>query len=133
MCIAITQKYNFCMMLFLQGTEVVEGIMLNLPRVCDLQVDSKAFAKMHNLRMLQLNYAHLKGNFHCPSKRLRYLEWFGFPQESVPPNLYMENLVALYMPYSSLTELWKGTKVGNFFFFFSSFWSGSIEFLGVLI
>jgi hypothetical protein len=90
--------------------------MLNLPGVYDLQVDAKAFARMHQLRVLQLNYACLKGNFQCPSKRLRYLEWFGFPHESIPPDLYMENLVAIYMPHSSLTELWKGAKVRKYLF-----------------
>ena len=85
--------------------------MLYLPEVHDLQVESKAFAKMHQLRVLQLNYARLKGNFQCSSKRLRYLEWYGFPMESIPPYFYMENLVAIYMPYSSLIELWTGTKV----------------------
>ena len=87
--------------------------MPNLPGVYGLQVDSKAFARMHQLRVLQLNYACLKGNFQCPSKRLRYLEWFGFPLKSIPPDLYMEKLVVIYMPHSSLTELWKGAKVAN--------------------
>ncbi len=87
--------------------------MLNLPGVYDLQVDSKAFARMHRLRVLQLNYVQLKGNFQCPSKRLRYLEWYGFPQKSIPSDLHMENLVAIYMPYSSLIELWTGNKVCN--------------------
>ena len=92
-----------------QGTKVVEGIMTNLSG--DLPVDAKAFAKMHRLRVLKLNYAHLKGNFQCPSKRLRYLEWYGFPMKSIPAVLYMENLIALYMPHSSLKELWTGPKV----------------------
>ena len=92
-----------------QGTKVVEGIMTNLSG--DLPVDAKAFAKMHPLRVLKLNYAHLKGNFQCPSKRLRYLEWYGFLMESIPADLYMENLIALYMPHSSLIELWTGPKV----------------------
>ena len=94
-----------------QGTKVVEGIMPNLSGVHDLEVDTKAFAKMHRLRVLKLNYARLKGNFQCPSKRLRYLEWYGFPMESIPADLYMENLIALYMPHSSLKELWTGPKV----------------------
>ena len=101
--------------------------MLNLPGVYDLQVDSKAFARMHQLRVLQLNYACLKGNFQCLSKRLRYLEWYGFPLKTIPSDLHMENLVAIYMPYSSLIELWKGAKVAKYLF--SSFWFGSIEFL----
>lgn len=85
--------------------------MLNCPGVHDLQVDAKAFSEMHQLRVLQLNNARLKGNFQCPSKKLRYLEWYRFPMESIPADLYLENLVALYMPHSSLIELWTGTKV----------------------
>ena len=99
-----------------QGVEEVEGIMADLSGY-DLEVDAKAFAKMHRLRVLQLNYARLKGNFQCPSKSLRYLEWSGFPMESIPADLYMENLVALYMPYSGLIELWKGTKVCKYYNF----------------
>ncbi|XP_065634517.1 disease resistance protein RPV1 isoform X4 [Quercus suber] len=95
-----------------KGGEEVEGIMIGLSGVHDnLEVDAKAFANMHQLRVLQLNYARLKGNFQCPSKRLRYLEWYGFPMKSIPADIYMENLVALYMPYSSLRELWTGNKI----------------------
>uniref|UniRef100_A0A2N9II20 ADP-ribosyl cyclase/cyclic ADP-ribose hydrolase n=1 Tax=Fagus sylvatica TaxID=28930 RepID=A0A2N9II20_FAGSY len=94
-----------------QGTKKVEGIMLNLLGVHNFRVDSRALAKMDRLKVLQLNFARLKGNFHCPSKMLRYLEWYGFPMESIPADLYMENLVAIYMPYSSLIELWMGTKI----------------------
>ncbi|XP_075672170.1 disease resistance protein RPV1-like isoform X1 [Castanea sativa] len=95
-----------------KGGEEVEGIMIDLSGVHDnLEVDAKAFANMHQLRVLQLNYARLKGNFQCPSKRLRYLEWYGFPMKSIPADIYMENLVALYMPYSSLRELWTGNKI----------------------
>ena len=85
--------------------------MLNLSEDQNLQVESGAFVNMQQLRVLQLNYAQLRGNFQCLSKRLRYLEWYGFPLESIPPDLHMENLVAIYMPYSKLIELWKGTKV----------------------
>ena len=84
--------------------------MADWPRY-DLEVDAKSFANMHRLRVLQLNYARLKGNFQCPSKRLRYLEWYRFPMSSIPADLNMENLVALNMPYSRLTKLWTGTKV----------------------
>ncbi|KAL4618338.1 hypothetical protein ACB092_06G003000 [Castanea dentata] len=95
-----------------KGGEDVEGIMIDLSGVHDnLEVDAKAFSNMHLLRVLQLNYARLKGNFQCPSKRLRYLEWYGFPMKSIPADIYMENLVALYMPYSSLRELWTGNKI----------------------
>ncbi|KAL4618339.1 hypothetical protein ACB092_06G003000 [Castanea dentata] len=98
-----------------KGGEDVEGIMIDLSGVHDnLEVDAKAFSNMHLLRVLQLNYARLKGNFQCPSKRLRYLEWYGFPMKSIPADIYMENLVALYMPYSSLRELWTGNKDSTF-------------------
>jgi hypothetical protein len=113
-----------------QGTKKVEGIMLSLLGVHDFQVDSRALAKMDRLKVLQLNFARLKGNFHCPSKMLRYLEWYGFPMESIPADLYMENLVAIYMPYSSLIELWMGTKVCNYLFSYY-FWFESIEFIWI--
>ena len=39
--------------------------------------------------------------------------------KSIPPDLHMENLVAIYMPYSKLIELWKGTKVCKICFLLS--------------
>ena len=109
---------------------------MDLSGVHDLEVDAKAFANMHQLRVLQLNYARLKGNFQCPSKRLRYLEWYGFPMKSIPADLYMENLVAVYMPYSSLIELWTGNKVCKcvcIYIYIYYFWFGSTEFVWILI
>lgn len=93
--------------------------MLNLSKEQNLQVDSGAFVNMQRLRVLQLNYARLRGNFQCLSKRLRYLEWYGFPLKSIPPDLQMENLVAIFMPYSKLIEFWKGTKVFKICFLLS--------------
>ena len=83
----------------------------NLSGVHDLEVDAKAFAKMLRLGVLKLNYAPLKGNLQRSSKNLRYLEWYEFPMESIPADLYMENLIALYMPHSSLIEFWTEPKV----------------------
>ena len=74
-------------------------------------MNSEAFAKMNRLRVLQLNYMGLSGSFHCPSKSLRWLQWYGFPLRSLPSDLYMENLVVIDMPHSRLKEIWKGTKV----------------------
>ena len=83
----------------------------NLSGVHDLKVDAIAFAKMPPLRVLKPYYAYFKGNFPFHSKSLTYLEWYGFPMKSIPAGLYMENLIALYMPHSSLEELWTGPKV----------------------
>uniref|UniRef100_A0A7N2N3H8 TIR domain-containing protein n=1 Tax=Quercus lobata TaxID=97700 RepID=A0A7N2N3H8_QUELO len=94
----------------LKGTEAVEGIVLNLHRSNEEQVNSETFAKMNRLRVLQLNYMGLSGSFHCPSKSLRWLQCYGLPLRSLPSDLYMENLVVIDMPHSRLKEIWKGAK-----------------------
>ncbi|XP_058216680.1 disease resistance protein RPV1-like [Rhododendron vialii] len=94
-----------------QGTEAVEGLVLNFPELNGVQVNAKAFEKMNRMRLLNLNYVHLSVGYEHSSTRLVWLCWNGFPLKHVPSNLHMENLVTLDLCYSKLKQVWKGTKV----------------------
>ena len=70
-----------------------------------------AFALLHKLRLLQLNYVQLTGCYKEFPHELRYLCWHGFPLTCIPSDFALERLVALDLQHSSLTQVWKGTKV----------------------
>ncbi|KAL7205668.1 hypothetical protein ACSBR2_018570 [Camellia fascicularis] len=65
---------------------------------------------MHKLRLLQLNYVLLCGNYGEFPKGLRWLCWCGFPSKFLPIDFPLEILVALDLRYSSLERVWNGTK-----------------------
>ncbi|KAM1345947.1 hypothetical protein ACFX2H_035065 [Malus domestica] len=70
------------------------------------------FKKMSNLIMLIVDGGFVfTASLDLPDS-LRYLEWRGYPLESLPSNFCPENLVELYMPYSRVTkELWKEEQI----------------------
>ena len=80
-------------------------------RKTEVNLQADAFARMQRLRLLQLDYVNLTGDFKEFPKRLRWLRWHGFPLKSIPNNLCLEDLVDLDMRNSNLEQLWKGTKV----------------------
>ncbi|XP_028114155.1 uncharacterized protein LOC114312138 [Camellia sinensis] len=94
-----------------KGTEAVEGVILTgLPMVKKIQWSDKAFARMHNLRLLQINHVHLSGNFEHLLKELRWLCWHNCPLEYLPHNFHPEKLVILDMQFSKIRTLWKDGK-----------------------
>ncbi|CAL5416798.1 unnamed protein product [Camellia sinensis] len=94
-----------------KGTEAVEGVILTgLPMVKKLQWSDKAFTRMHNLRLLQINHVHLSGNFEHLLKELRWLCWHNCPLEYLPHNFHPEKLVILDMQFSKIRTLWKDGK-----------------------
>ncbi|PWA69421.1 toll/interleukin-1 receptor (TIR) domain-containing protein [Artemisia annua] len=62
---------------------------------------------MEKLRLLQLNYAQFHGSYKHFPKGLRWLSMHGFPLSCIPPEIQMENMVALDMSYSILQEFLK--------------------------
>ena len=77
----------------------------------EIVLEINALARMYELRLLQLCYVQLSGSYEEFPKRLRWLCWRGFPLESIPSDFPVESLVALDMRYSSLKQVWRGTKV----------------------
>ncbi|KAK4270103.1 hypothetical protein QN277_023183 [Acacia crassicarpa] len=90
------------------GTKAIEGISLKEPgthREC--LIDSKAFQEMRKLRLLQLDYVNLIGDYALLSKKLRWLCWHGFPLKFTPTTFCQEQLVAIDFKYSKLKVVWK--------------------------
>ncbi|XP_042496337.1 disease resistance protein RUN1-like isoform X2 [Macadamia integrifolia] len=94
-----------------KGTKSVEGLILNGSQFEVLCFNTKAFADMHRLRLLQLNYVYLRGGFEHLSKGLRWLCWHGFPLNSIPTNFDLQNIAVLDMENSNIKEVWKEIKL----------------------
>ncbi|CAL5401810.1 unnamed protein product [Camellia sinensis] len=73
-----------------------------------LEVD--AFARMHKLKLLQLNNLQVNGSFEDFPKGLRWLCWHGFPFKSICNDFPLESPVVLEMRYNNLQKVWEGTK-----------------------
>ncbi|CAL5380081.1 unnamed protein product [Camellia sinensis] len=92
-----------------------DGALTKLfPAPDEVNLATDAFATMQKLTLLQLNYMQLNGCYKEFPKELRWLCWHGFPLKSIPSDFNMESLVALDMQNSSLTRVWKGTKLLKF-------------------
>lgn len=79
-----------------------------------ISFETNAFKKLHKLRFLSINYAHLIGDFEGIFEELRWLSWKDCPLESLPADFYPKKLVFLYLQRSNFLILWKGPKVSKF-------------------
>ncbi|KAL9246455.1 hypothetical protein vseg_019987 [Gypsophila vaccaria] len=66
---------------------------------------SKSFKKMANLRLLQINYAKLRGNIEYLPSELRCLLWKGCSQKQFSANI-PEELRVLDLSESNIRQLW---------------------------
>ncbi|GJX69846.1 TMV resistance protein N-like protein [Tanacetum coccineum] len=83
----------------------------------------KGLREMKKLRYLyvssseDVHSSHRKWNFDEASQyfpnALRYMDWFGYPLQSLPKTFQINNLISLRMPNSRIVQLWEGgeTKV----------------------
>ncbi|XP_065637059.1 disease resistance protein RUN1 [Quercus suber] len=104
------------------GTEVVEGIMLNISIQKEEHLNYEVFSKMKKLRLLKINFVQpqhglIRGNVQLPkdlsylSDELRIIEWYGYPFKFMPTIFHPNKLVELRMHCSRIIQLWKGIKV----------------------
>ncbi|KAK4573379.1 hypothetical protein RGQ29_031371 [Quercus rubra] len=115
------------------GTEVVEGIMLNMPIQEVEHLSAEVFSKMKILRLLiignmilpkgfiygtvKVPKVPIRGNVQLPkdlsylSDELRIIEWHGYPFKSMPTSFQPNKLVELKMHYSHIIQLWKGIMI----------------------
>ncbi|KAI9078931.1 hypothetical protein K1719_039080 [Acacia pycnantha] len=94
------------------GTKAIEGISLKVQGTHrERLVDSEAFKEMKKLRLLQLDYVNLKGDYKHLSKKLRWLCWKGFPLKYTPNNFSQKELVAIDFKYSNLRVVWKDPQL----------------------
>ncbi|KAL9381643.1 hypothetical protein Peur_024678 [Populus x canadensis] len=96
-----------------KGTNVVEGIVLDVRSSEDKLVSTRSFKKMRCLKLLQINGVHLTGPFTLLSEELIWICWLECPLKYFPSNLTLDNLVVLDMQYSNIKELWNQKKILN--------------------
>ncbi|KAJ9553711.1 hypothetical protein OSB04_017756 [Centaurea solstitialis] len=92
-----------------KGTNEIEGIILDPPM--QMFISTLAFAKMHKLRLLQIENAQLSGSFEGLFKELRCLSWHHSSLESLPIDFHPEKLAFLDMQNNSMNVVWHGIKV----------------------
>ncbi|KAJ6964667.1 disease resistance protein RUN1-like [Populus alba x Populus x berolinensis] len=96
-----------------KGTEVVEGLKLDVRASKAKSLSTGSFAKLKCLNLLQINGAHLTGSFKLLSKELVWICWLQCPLKYFPSDFTLDNLVVLDIQYSNVKELWKGKKILN--------------------
>ncbi|XP_011012120.1 PREDICTED: TMV resistance protein N-like [Populus euphratica] len=94
-----------------KGTDVVEGLALDVRASEIKSLSTGSFAEMKFLNLLQINGVHLTGSFELLSKELMWICWHGCPLKYFPSDFTLDNLAVLDMQYSNLKELWKGKKI----------------------
>ncbi|CAN6566560.1 unnamed protein product [Malus baccata var. baccata] len=100
------------------GTQAIEGLILdmhkllaNIPRSSkETVLETNAFARMHKLKLLRLRHVLLDGCYGELPTGLRWLCWPEFPLDSIPVDFSLEKVVFLEMQYSSLRQVFKGSK-----------------------
>uniref|UniRef100_A0A6N2LVF1 TIR domain-containing protein n=1 Tax=Salix viminalis TaxID=40686 RepID=A0A6N2LVF1_SALVM len=95
------------------GTEVVEGLALDVRASENNLLSTGSFTKMRCLKLLQINGVHLSGPFKLLSEDLIWICWLKCPLKSFPSDLMLDKLVVLEMQYSNIKELWKEKKILN--------------------
>ncbi|KAL5734099.1 hypothetical protein ACOSP7_031960 [Xanthoceras sorbifolium] len=97
------------------GTEIIEGISLDMSKTRDIHLDRNAFTNMRRLRFLNFytsSYGGVKNKVHVfqavesDLPELRYLHWHGCPIKSLSSSFHLENLVKLDMRCSKVEQLW---------------------------
>ncbi|KAL3565042.1 hypothetical protein D5086_033088, partial [Populus alba] len=94
-----------------KGTDVVEGLALDVKASTAKSLGTGSFAEMKCLNLLQINGVHLTGSFKLLSKELMWICWHECPLKGFPSDFTLDNLAVLDMQYSNLKELWKGKKI----------------------
>ncbi|KAK9902269.1 hypothetical protein M0R45_001777 [Rubus argutus] len=94
------------------GTKKIEGLALNLQRSNKKSFRTKTFTNMQRLKLLQLNYVKLTGDYHHLSKKLSWLCWHGLSLKFIGNEfLYQGNLVSMDLRYSNLVRVWEHPRV----------------------
>ncbi|XP_033511363.1 disease resistance protein RUN1-like [Nicotiana tomentosiformis] len=87
-----------------KGSKKVEVLKVDRRAFEGLNLSTKAFKKMKNLRVLIMDELHISGDFELLSKELRWLSWKKCPLKCIPSNFPAENLVVLDMRESDIQE-----------------------------
>ncbi|KDP38822.1 hypothetical protein JCGZ_04979 [Jatropha curcas] len=96
------------------GTDKIECISFKMSNAGAIEISSKSFMKMPNLRFLRMSGSKwiLPDGLDFLPEELRYLRWYGYPLKSLPLKFCPNNLVQLRLPGSQLKHLWDGDSKG---------------------
>ncbi|TYH46950.1 hypothetical protein ES332_D11G376500v1 [Gossypium tomentosum] len=94
------------------ATEMIEGIIIDNKRESNkmLNLSVNTFLKMKKLRLLKVLCLSNCDDLKYLSNELRLLDWTGYPLRYLPSSFQPDNLVALFLPYSHIQQLWKGNR-----------------------
>ncbi|TQD84000.1 hypothetical protein C1H46_030450 [Malus baccata] len=96
-------------------TPIVQAIFVNWFKIKKQPLKRADFKVMSNLRLLIVESQGFGIYRRDPSldlpDSLRYLYWWGYPLEFLPPNFSPENLLELHMPNSKVKKLWKEDQI----------------------
>nr|XP_016508750.1 PREDICTED: disease resistance protein TAO1-like [Nicotiana tabacum] len=87
-----------------KGSENVEVLKVDRETLKGVNLSTKAFEQMKNLRVLIMDELHISGDLGLLSKKLRWLSWKKCPLKCIPSNFPAENLVVLDMRESDIQE-----------------------------
>ncbi|XP_057986503.1 disease resistance protein RPV1-like [Hevea brasiliensis] len=103
-----------------KGTARVEGIILNMSQIKDIELSSTVFMKMENLRFLKFyNPCSAKIKVHFPKglnllpDGLRFLQWDEYPLKFFPSKFSPKNLIEFHMRKSQLKLLWGEDQIAE--------------------
>lgn len=95
----------------MQGTETVEGLILNLQRTGRVSFSTNVFQDMKKLRLLQLDRVDLTGDLGYLSKQLSWVNWQRSTFRFIPDDFDQRNLNVFELKYSNVKQVWKEAKV----------------------
>ncbi|XP_059302186.1 disease resistance protein RUN1-like [Lycium ferocissimum] len=87
-----------------KGSEKVEVLMVDPRALKGVNLSTKAFKKMKNLRVLKIDNLYISGKLQLLSKNLRWLSWKRCPLKYIPSDLPAEKLVVLNLRGSNIQE-----------------------------
>nr|XP_017226835.1 PREDICTED: TMV resistance protein N-like isoform X2 [Daucus carota subsp. sativus] len=92
------------------GTRAIEGLALELNRtdVCQVELRTSGFSRMHKLRLLKLDNVRLNGGY---EKKLEWLCWHRCPLKALPKGFPSTSLVAIEMQRSKLQKMCHGSML----------------------
>nr|XP_028958143.1 disease resistance protein TAO1-like isoform X2 [Malus domestica] len=106
-----TAEDVYCVLKSNTETPNVEAIRVDWSYIEKRALKRADFKKMSKLIMLIVDGGYtFTASLDLPDS-LRYLEWWGYPLESLPSKFCSENLVELHMPYSKVKKLWKEEQI----------------------
>ncbi|KAF3789584.1 SUPPRESSOR OF npr1-1 CONSTITUTIVE 1 protein [Nymphaea thermarum] len=89
------------------GTRNIEGVVFDLKEGDKMCLNSKEFTTMPELRLLNVSYVNLEGDYQHLPRTLKWLEWRECPLDSLPYDFYLEKVVVLDLSYGMITKVWE--------------------------